>query len=249
MLGAGVMAFAACASASAASLVSSIAYAEVIFTHIREIPNGQPSGRSGLSYQTFIDAYGFTGGSAADADSDVNIDLGYIGGFPDGKAPLPGSGMWIKFNPYATCTSEGDAFGIGALWLRHTLTDKTNGKSRWEIDCQVTTWVQCQADPCAGEIDTSFWRAQSGLDLTDSEQVYERWIVQDQGFMPQTGPKREGPTQYFTIVIDGTPGEDPATAVLNLRTEAEATVRHGPVFYGPVYTMDFWNREADVQTK
>jgi hypothetical protein len=234
--------------ASGASLVSSRAYCEVIFTSVREIPSGQASGRSGLSFQYAIDGYGFSGGSAADADSDINIDIGYIGAFPDGKAPVQGSGLKLTFNPYASATQTGDAYGIGSLWLRNTFTDKTGGKSRWEIECQITTWVKCDVEPSFGGIDLSFWRAASGFDMTDSDQAFEQWIVTDEGFTPTTTARQDGPTRFVKIVIDGNPGEDPAIATLNLRTEAEATVRHNGLLNGPVYGFSYWSHESELNT-
>jgi hypothetical protein len=244
----GVMVGTTAEMASGASLVSSRAYCEVIFTAVREIPSGQASGRNGLSFQYAVDAYGFSGGSAADADSDINIDIGYIGAFPDGKAPVPGSGLKLTFNPYASATEMGDAFGIGALWLRNTFTDKTGGNSRWEIECQISTWVKCDVVPMNGEINLSFWRALAGFDVTDSEKSFEQWVVTDEGFMPTTTARKDGPTQFVKIVIDGNPGEDPAIAVLNLRTEAEATVRHNAISHGPVFSYMYWSREGDLQT-
>lgn len=244
----GVMAGSTAELAAGASLVSSRAYCEVIFTAVREIPDGQASGRSGLSFQYAVDAYGFSGGTAADADSDINIDIGYIGAFPDGKAPVPGSGLKLTFNPYASATEPGDAYGIGALWLRNTFTDKTGGKSRWEIECQITTWVKCDVEPTSGGIDLSFWRASAGFDVTDSDKSFERWVVSDEGFMPTTTSRLDGPTQFVKIVIDGNPGDDAAVAVLNLRTEAEATVRHNAISYGPVFGYSYWSREDDLNT-
>lgn len=211
----------------AAVRISSTAHVQLVFTSVREIPKAAPAGRTGLKFQTALSGFGFTGGSAADADSDVNVDLGYLGGFPDGNAPLPGQGVYVGFNPYASCSELGDAFGIGALYFQVALTDKTKGASSWEITCEVSTWIMVESTYDGVEASSTRWAGLAGFDVTDSFSAYECIPVQHTGVRPGTSEVRYGPKQVVTLIISGSPDMDPAAAVVNLRAEAEASVKLG----------------------
>lgn len=227
-LSAGLVIGSICGTAAAAVHLSATAHVQLVFTKVKEVPIGAPAGRAGLKYQTGLSGFGFSGGSAEDADSDANIDLGFLGGFPDGNAPLVGSGAYISFNPFASCSLPGDAFGIGSLYFEMAMTDRTQGSSRWEITCEITSWVKVEATFEGLDPQISYWSATAGFDLTDSNTAFDETLITRGGVRPDTSHVYYGPIRVVTLVIAGSPDQDPAQGVVNLRAEAESAVQLGP---------------------
>ncbi len=249
-LAAGIVFTAPLATAAAGISVSSKAVVQVIFTQVREIPTSHAAGRAGLSFQTGLSGFGYSGGSAEDAQSDAIVDLGFLGGFPDGKAPVPGTGAYIGFNPYASCSEAGDAYGIGSLYFQLALTDKTAGQSRWEVTCEITSWVWVTGSCDSLELCNSYWSATAGFDMTDANSAYEQTLVTQRGYRPMTTTMESGPAQTVTMVIQGSPETDPAQAVMNLKTEAEATARAEGLDGSVTFEWNFGiDRDADRTTK
>ncbi len=212
----------------AAATLSVSAHSELIFVAVTEIPHqGPPAGRAGLKFVTNVGGWGYNGTDSEDGMSDSNVDLGYIGGFPDGKAPLPGSGAYITFNPFISGATDGETYGIGTLIFQFLMTDKTQGKSRWELTCEIRTWVEV-----TGAFDTllqqGYWSANAGFDATDSLRTYSETLAALQGQGAATTKHLEGLPRTIHLVIDGSPDADPAFAEVNLRAEAECDLHIGP---------------------
>ncbi|MCC6428936.1 MAG: hypothetical protein IT435_19210 [Phycisphaerales bacterium] len=191
---------------------------------MKEVPTGQAAGRAGLKFQSELQGWGYNGGSAEDAQSNSNIDFGYIGGFPDGKAPVPGTGMYITFNPQVAASTPGDAYGLGTLILRMLLTDQTLGSSRWELTCQVRTWVECTTTANHAGSEQCYRSTRSGFDVTDSNVAFDQWLVSDHGWGVQSTTRIEGTPRTIQIVIQGSPEMDPAQGIINLKAETNAEV-------------------------
>ncbi|GMV24488.1 MAG: hypothetical protein AMXMBFR58_05190 [Phycisphaerae bacterium] len=212
--------------------MSSKAYIELVFVSVTETSTA-PKGRAGLQYKTSLAGFGFTGGTSADADSDANVDLGYIGGFPDGKAPLPGSGMYIAFNPVASCSEEGNAMGIGNLILSMVLTDTTAGQSTWSITARLQARITVETTSPTGGMNTVYWSTLAGFDVTDFDSAYEFNLLYENGRQTNFSYSKVSQPLTLHLQIRGRPDADPAEAVVNLKTEAEASVRVGPLLEPP----------------
>jgi VCBS repeat-containing protein len=225
LIAAGVGALCATAdSASGASFFSSHSFVEIVFKDVQEITTGTPAGRTGLGFVSQISGSGFTGGTSADGVKSADVNFGFIGGFPDGNAPLIGSGLFLGFNPMASASLQGDAFGIGTLFLNLALTDRTNAASSWLITAEIKSYVELAGTIGNIATDTGIGMASVAYDATDSLGSVSETTVNETRTSPLNLTRIDGPTRTISLQISGTPDADPAQALINLRVEAESRV-------------------------
>lgn len=111
--------------ASATVSMSALGGVGITFNTVVEDAPGTQVGRTGLLFTATLGGGGYVGGDAPDSIATGNLGFGFDGGFPDGFAPVNGSGLHLSYEAIAGSSLAGTSLSTGLLFYKLSFKNVT----------------------------------------------------------------------------------------------------------------------------